>query len=140
VGEYFYVNANLGGTIAVGGDDTRYLGEGWSGSRWHEGGPRFRWALFPRACVLVPLTGPVTLPAVLTARVPPRLSGQAFTVVANGTVIGAGHLGPEWADVPFTLPAAALVAGENQVCFQFDRGSGEEGEQVAAQVARVQLP
>jgi hypothetical protein len=140
VGEYFYVNTNPGGTIAVGGDDARYLGEGWSGPRWHEGGPRFRWARFPRACVVVPLSGPATLSAVLTARVPRRLESQTFTVTANGTAVGAGRLGPDWSDVPFTLSAAALVAGENQVCFQFARGWGEEGEQVGAQVSRVQLP
>lgn len=140
VGEYFYENVGLGGTIAVGGDDARYLGEGWSGPRWHEGGPRFRWALFPRACVLLPLSGPITVPALLTARVPRRMEDQTFTVRANGTPIGVGRLGPEWADVPFTLAAGALVAGENRICFEFERGWGEEGEQVAAQVARVQLP
>ncbi|HEV7499403.1 MAG TPA: hypothetical protein VGQ33_05330, partial [Vicinamibacteria bacterium] len=85
-------------------------------------------------------SGPSTLPALLTARVPRRLESQTFTVTANGTAVGAGHLGPDWSDVPFTLPAAALVAGENLVCFQFARGSGEEGEQVGAQVSRVQLP
>jgi hypothetical protein len=140
VGEYFYENANPGGTIAVGGDDARYLGEGWSPPRWHEGGPRFRWALYPRACVVVPLARPFTLPAVLTARVPRRLATQQLTVVANGTTVGAGRLGPEWSDVPFTLPAAALVAGENEVCFEFQRAWGEEGQQVGAQVSRVQLP
>jgi hypothetical protein len=140
VGEYFYVNANLGGTIAVGGDDARYLGEGWSPPRWHEGGPRFRWALYPRACLRIPLAGPVTLPAVLSARVPRRLETQGFTVIVNGTSVGAGRLGPEWSDAPFRLPATALVRGENEVCFQFERGWGEEGQQVGAQVSRVQLP
>src|SRR5262249_21900381 len=135
VGEYFYVNANLGGTIAVGGDDARWLGEGWSSPRWHEGGPRFRWALYPRACVVVPLQGPFALRAVLTARVPRPLESQEVTVVANGTAIGAGRLGPDWSDVPFTLPASSLVAGENEVCFQFARAWGEEGQQVAAQVS-----
>jgi hypothetical protein len=140
VGEYFYVNANLGGTIAVGGDDARWLGEGWSPPRWHEGGPRFRWALYPRACVLVPLSSPFRLDAILTARVPRRLETQELTVLANGTTVGSGRLGPDWTDVRFTLPAAALVAGENQVCFQFSRAWGEEGQQVGAQVSRVQLP
>ncbi len=140
VGQYFYVNANPGGTIAVGSDDARYLGEGWSGPRWHEGGPRFRWALYPRACILVPLAGPSTLPATVQARVPRRLEAQAFTVTVNGAVTGTGRLGPEWQDVPFSLPASALVRGENVVCFQFERGWGEEGQQVGAQVARIQLP
>ena len=140
VGEYFYVNANLGGTLAIGGDDARYLGEGWSGPRWHEGGPRFRWALFPRACVRIPLAGPTTLAATMSARVPRRFETQAFSVIVNGAPVGSGRLGPEWSDVPFTLPAAALVPGENEVCFQFERGWGEDGQQVGAQVARVQLP
>jgi hypothetical protein len=140
VGQYFYVNANLGGTIAVGGDDARWLGEGWSAPRWHEGGPRFRWALYPRACVRVPLAGPSTLAATVQARVPRRLETQGFTVTVNGTAVGTGRLGPDWQEVPFTLPASALVAGENEVCFQFERAWGEEGEQVGAQVARIQLP
>jgi len=140
VGEYFYENANLGGTIAVGGDDAHWLGQGWSSPRWHEGGPRFRWALYPRACVVVPLASPFTLRAVLTARVPRRLETQELVVLANGTTVGSARLGPDWSDAPFTLPAAALVAGENQVCFQFSRAWGEEGQQVGAQVSRVQLP
>lgn len=140
VGEYLYVNTLLGGTIAVGGDDARYLGPGWSGPRWHEGGPRFRWALYPRACLRIPLAGKATLKALVTARVPRRLETQAFTVFANGAPVGSGRLGPDWADVPFTLPAAALFPGENDVCFEFERGWGEEGQQVGAQVARVQLP
>ncbi len=61
-------------------------------------------------------------------------------VLANGTTVGSARLGPDWSDAPFTLPAAALVAGENQVCFQFSRAWGEEGQQVGAQVSRVQLP
>jgi len=140
VGEYFYENANPGGSIAVGGDDPRWLGEGWSSPRWHEGGPRFRWALYPRACVRVPLAGPATLPATLQARVPRRLETQTFTVTVNGTEVAKGPLGPEWQDVPFTIPAAALSRGENSVCFQFERGWGEDGQQVGAQVARIQLP
>jgi len=44
---------------------------------------------------------------VVTARVPRRLETQEFTVAANGAVVGSGRIGPDWADVPFTLPAAA---------------------------------
>ena len=89
---------------------------------------------------MVPLSGPSDLPATLQARVPRRLESQAFTVTVNGAVAARGTLGPEWQDVPFTLPAALLVTGENAVCFRFERGWGEEGQQVGAQVARVQLP
>ncbi len=140
VGEYLYENVNLGGTIDVGGEEGRWLGEGWSGSKWREGSPRFRWALAPQACLRLPFEQPVDLRATITARAPRRLEGQTFAVVVNGRVTGEAALGPEWTDTPFTIPRTALVPGENAVCFRFARSGGEEGQPVAAQVARVQLP
>jgi hypothetical protein len=140
VGEYLYDNVNVGGTIDLGQPDARFLGGGWSPPRWREGGPRFRWALAPESCFRLPLQMRADLPAVLTARAPRRLEDQTFDVQLNGRVVASGRLGPEWTDVPFTLPGSGFAPGENTVCLVFARHWGEEGQTVAAQVARLQLP
>jgi len=139
VGEYFYVNTNPGGTIAVGATMRATWekdGRGRAGTRAAPGSdgrcsPAPAWSCrspaprpyrpcSPRAC---------------------RDAGEPDLHRHRQRHCGGrGPSGPRWSDVSFTLPAAALVAGENQVCFQFARGSGEEGEQVGAQVSRVQLP
>ena len=80
------------------------------------------------------------LPAVLTARAPRRLEDQTFEVRLNERAVATGRLGPEWSEVPFTLPGGAFVPGENALCLVFARHWGEEGHSVAAQVARLQLP
>jgi hypothetical protein len=63
---------------------------------------------------------------------PPKHAAHAVSAVdARG-----GH-GPE----PFTIPASALVPGENRLCFRFSRAlPGEEGTRVAAAVSVIQLP
>jgi hypothetical protein len=46
-----------------------------------------------------------------------------------------------WARTGATIPASALVPGENRLCFRFSRAlPGEEGTRVAAAVSVIQLP
>jgi hypothetical protein len=43
---------------------------------------------------------------------------------------------PEWTEVRFTVPAAALVPGENRMCFRFSQAPpGTHGERRVAAVA-----
>ena len=141
VGEYFYYNVNPGGTIDVGAADSPWLAGGWSEPERRGGWPPFRWAVYPRACVRVPLQGPSALAGFVRARAPGRIPGQWMRILCNGAPIAATALSTEWADVPFTLPAESLQAGENAVCFEFARGlPGEAEGSNAAAVALVQLP
>ena len=70
VGEYFYYNVNLAGTIDVGAVESRWLGGGWSPPERREGWPPFRWALHPQACVRVPLQEPIALRSFVRLRAP----------------------------------------------------------------------
>ena len=76
VGEYFYYNVNPGGTIDVGAADSPWLAGGWSEPERRGGWPPFRWAVYPRACVRVPLQGPSALAGFVRARAPGRIPGQ----------------------------------------------------------------
>jgi len=141
VGEYFYYNVNPSGTIDVGAVDSPWLVEGWSGPERREGWPPFRWALYPRACVRVPLQGPSALRSFIRLRAPGRLPDQSVRIVCNGAPVATVAVATEWTDVPFTLPAERLVPGDNVLCFEFGRSlPGEADGSYAAAVARVQLP
>ena len=142
VGRYFYWNTNLDGTIDLSRGDPRYLSGGWSEAQNREGPPTFRWALFPQACVRFPLDRPVIpLRTVVTARAPNRLDGQTMTISLNGTVLRQAALGPEWAEVPVTLPLERLAPGENLLCLGFsDALPEQDGVRRAAAVSRIQLP
>jgi hypothetical protein len=141
VGEYFYYNVNLSGTIDAGAVESRWLAGGWSDAQRREGWPPFRWALHPQACVRVPLQQPLDLRSFIRLRAPGRIAVQEMQVLSNGVAIAQAHFGTEWTDVPFTIPAASLRPGLNNLCFQFAQGrpGGEEGGYAAA-VSVVQLP
>jgi len=141
VGEFFYDNVAPSGTIEVGALDSPFLLEGWSAPRRREGWPGFRWAMSPAACARVPLEEPVPLHGFISARAPHGLDGQTMSVVVNGAVVAESPLGEDWREVPFTIPASALLPGENRLCFRFSRAlPGEEGTRVAAAVSVIQLP
>jgi hypothetical protein len=141
VGEYFYDNVNPGGLIQVGGEGEAYLARGWSRPKCRDGWPRFRWALYPEACVRFPLAEPFDLRTTVEARAPRRLEGQRMSVFANDTMVTVEPLPPEWGEVRFTIPAQDLVPGENLLCFRFSEvPPGEEGERRVAAVSRIQLP
>jgi len=83
----------------------------------------------------------VSLRAFISARAPHGLDGQTMSVLVNVAVVAESPLGDEWRDVPFTIPASALVPGENRLCLRFSRAlPGEEGLRVAAAVSVIQLP
>jgi hypothetical protein len=141
VGEYFYYNVNPSGTIDVGALDSPWLADGWSGADRREGWPAFRWALYPRACVRVPLEGPRALRSFIRVRAPARIQDQSMRILCNGVPVAAVPVGREWEDIAFTLPAEHLVPGENAVCFEFSRSlPGESNGSNAAAVALVRLP
>jgi hypothetical protein len=78
VGEYFYWNTNLSGTIDMAAPEGRYLSGGWSPPHRRPSWPAFRWAYYPKACVRVPLENPLDLRISVTARAPDRLPNQAM--------------------------------------------------------------
>jgi len=140
--EYFYTAFNRGGTIAV-ADPTapeRYLLSGWSTRGRLAGHPDFRWALFPEACVRIPLEEPFDLRLEIEAFAPEAAQPQTMTVLANGAPVGAGLLAPEGSRVNVFIPEGRLVPGENRLCLRFSNGvPGGEGR-AAAGVWTVQLP
>jgi hypothetical protein len=141
VGEYFYYNLHLDGTIDLAASRQDVLASGWSDLSRREGWPLFRWALYPEACVRVPLLAPIDLRVAVTARAPGRIDGQGMGLFANGAAAGRADLGHEFADHAFLVPAAALRAGENLLCLRFDRAAPGEAEGgAAAAVTRIQLP
>lgn len=142
VGEYFYWNLNLSGTLDLGTGSDRYLSGGWSPPQNRNGPAEFRFAHYPKACVRFPLERPTQdLRVLITARAPARLSSQVMTTVLNGKPIGSAPLTSEWSDVSGVLAQRALVAGENLLCLEFAEGLPGEGEErVAAAVRRIQLP
>jgi len=141
VGEYFYYNVNLSGTIDVGAVDSRWLAGGWSDAQRREDWPPFRWALQPQACIRIPLQQPLALRSFIRLRAPVRVPVQDVKVISNGVAVAGATFGTEWTDVPFILPAERLHPGLNNVCFEFARrrpGSDEGG--YAAAVSLIQLP
>jgi hypothetical protein len=141
VGEYFYYNVNPSGTIDVGAVDSPWLDEGWSPPELREGWPAFRWALYPGACVRVPLQGTTALRSFIRVRAAGRVPDQSMRILSNGHLVATVPIADDWADVAFTLPAESLVRGDNRVCFEFARSLPGEGEgSHAAAVALIQLP
>jgi hypothetical protein len=141
VGEYFYYNVNLSGTIDVGAVDSRWLAGGWSDAQRREDWPPFRWALQPQACIRIPLQQPLALRSFIRLRAPARVPVQDVKIISNGVTVAGATFGTEWTDVPFILPAERLHPGLNNVCFEFARrrpGSDEGG--YAAAVSLIQLP
>ena len=141
--EYFYTRFNRSGTIDLRSAGKQYLLEGWGAGSRRKAERTFRRALYPRACVRVPLQGPVDLKTVVTARAPSDLSSQTVAVILNGQVLTTAPLSNQWDEIEFTMPARELVRGENSLCLRFSEAlpAGERGdERVAAFVERIQLP
>jgi hypothetical protein len=142
-GEYFYTAFNRGGTI-VPADPVapeRYLLSGWSTRGRLAGRPDFRWALYPEACVRIPLEEPFDLRVEIEAFAPPAAQPQTMSVLANGTVVGAGPLSPEGSRVQVFVPEGRLVPGENRLCLRFSTALPAEADRAAAAgVWVIQLP
>jgi hypothetical protein len=140
--EYFYTGFNRSGTILLRGADERYLLEGWGAPSRRIARVTFREALFPQACVRIPLEEPFELRILVSARAPDGLDEQVMTVLSNGRVLASAPLPSEWSEVPVVVPEDALVPGENALCLRFHNALSHEGEgqPVAALVERIQLP
>jgi hypothetical protein len=141
--EYFYTAFNRGGTIAPADPaaQERYLLNGWSTRGRSPGRSDFRWALFPEACVRVPLEAPFDLRVTIDAFAPPAAQPQTLRVTVNGVVVGTGALAPEGSRVPVFIEARQLVPGENTLCLRFSNAlPGEPGTRAAAGVWEIQLP
>jgi len=134
--EYAY-SGNPSGAISLAEAGDRWLLEGW-GTRGHrEGGPSYRWALYPRACLRIPLEEPFDMAVTITLRAPHQAAGQVTTLAVNGTAVGSAGLDRGWKDVALLVPARTLLPGENTLCLEFSTAAPGG---VAAAVSRVQLP
>jgi len=137
-GEYLF--GALGDRVRLAAADERVLGSGFSAPAWREGGPAFRWAAFPEACLTLPLRGDRLLEALgVWARAPRKALPQTVTVFVNGSLQDSAELGAEWTSLRFPLRPDALRAGENDLCLRFARGRPSGDERPAAAVAEIRL-
>jgi hypothetical protein len=117
--EYFYGDFNPSGTIDLRSADERYLLNGWGGASRRIARRTFRRALFPEACVRIPLEEPFLLRVSVSARAPDGVEDRTMTMVVNGRALTSTALSTEWAELPFEIPEEMLVPGENVLCLRF---------------------
>jgi len=60
--EYLYTRFNRNGTFTLADADDRWLGSGWAPFAGWRDDISFRWALYPRACIRIPLDAPIRCP------------------------------------------------------------------------------
>jgi len=139
--EYFYTIFNRSGTIDLWQADERYLLDGWGSRSRRIARPPFRRALYPEACVRIPLEEPFDLRVEVQARLPEHLSQQTLSLAANGRIAGTAELASDWSSAFFLVPEALLMPGENRLCLGFSKAPPPHLEEpVAAEVTRIQLP
>lgn len=137
-GEYLH-DLHPDGVIELAAEERLRLA-GWSARANRAETPRFRWALAPAACLLIPLDAPHALSVATLARAPRRALPQTVAAEWNGAVLGASPLGPEWSEVTFAVPRPLARGGENRLCLRFAGAApGENGERVAAAVSSVRI-
>jgi len=140
-GEYFYTSFNRNGRIYLRSADDRYLMHGWSTPSRRISRRTFRRALYPEACVRIPLREPFRLRMAITARAPEGALPQTMTIEVNGERVTSAPLRRRWREIRFVVPEDVLVPGENALCLRFSNALPEEnGRRVAAHVERIQLP
>jgi hypothetical protein len=140
-GEYVYSGLVPSGAIFLRDADERFLLRGWyTGSR-RIARRTFRRALFPEACVAIPLKAPFPLRIGVSVAAPEGLARQTLALVVNGSPSGESELGTDWQEIAFQVDKRQLVPGENELCLRFSAGlPAEEGMSVAALVEKIQLP
>jgi hypothetical protein len=139
--EYYYAGLSPSGTILLRFADERSLLRGWHTGSRRTARRSYRRALFPEACVTIPLDALFPLRVSVTARAPDGITGQSLALAVNDRVVGSGLLGMDWQETPFLVPKESLVPGENAFCLRFTRAVNEPGEPpVAALVEKIQLP
>jgi hypothetical protein len=139
--EYYYAGLNPSGTILLRFADERSLLRGWHTGSRRTARRSYRRALFPEACILVPLDSLFPLRVSVTARAPDGLVDQSIALAVNDRLVGSNLLGVDWQETPFLVPKENLIPGENALCLRFTRAVNEPGEPpVAALVEKIQLP
>jgi hypothetical protein len=139
--EYFYTGFNRNGRIYLRAADDRYLLHGWHTPSRRTARRTFRRALYPEACVRIPLREPFALRIAVTARAPEGALPQVVSLAMNGEVLTSATLTTSFREIRFVAPEESLVGGENALCLQFSNGVAEaDGRRVAAHVERIQLP
>jgi hypothetical protein len=140
-GEYVYGGLLPGGTLFLRNADERFLLRGWyTGSR-RIARRTFRRALYPEACISIPLKEPFPLRVEISASAPEGLERQTLSLAVNGYRVGESPLGQDWREIPFQVDKRQLVPGENELCLRFSTGLPEEDDvSVAAQIEKIQFP
>ncbi|MGH9337363.1 MAG: hypothetical protein ACRD21_26745, partial [Vicinamibacteria bacterium] len=139
--EYLYRGLNPSGTILLRSADERYLLRGWHTGSRRTARKTYRRALYPEACIAIPLEAPLLLRIAISARAPEGLENQTLTLYANRNRVNSAPLAAEWKETSFVVPEEHLVRGENELCLRFTRSLAEsDGAPVAALVEKIQLP
>jgi hypothetical protein len=139
--EYFYTRFNRSGTINLRRADERYLLHGWWTASRRTAKRTFRRALYPEACVRIPLEEPFDLRVAINVRAPEGVEPQIMEITVNDNFVSSERLHQEWGRVLVVLRKGHLVPGENVLCFKFSNALPEEkGRRVAALFEKIQLP
>jgi hypothetical protein len=140
-GEYFFREIAPGGVLRLASADERSLRSGFARPSFRDGGPPFRWAHAPEACLEVPLDRDARPAALaLLARAPRKALPQVVTVAVNGREAGRLALGAEWTTEGLAVPPGAFTAGPNALCLRFSRALPQGGDpRPAAAIAEVRL-
>lgn len=128
-----------GGRVDVSRDDAApLLARGWSTvRRRHETVP-FRWVVSPQSCLLLPVSHPTTLSAIVRARGMRARLPQTLVVSLNGETLARTDLDSAWSDLRFVAHASRWVAGGNMLCLDFGAGY-EDNDGAVGAVAFVEL-
>jgi hypothetical protein len=137
--EYLFSAVHPDGVIELAAEE-RLLREGWSARANRSDVPHFRWALWPEACLLVPLASSHGLTLEVLARAPRRALPQSAAVTWNGAPLATAPLTAEWQTLALLVPRERVRGGENRLCLGFaNAADGDEGGRVAAAVATLRV-
>ncbi len=139
--EYVYTRFNRNGIFNLAEGDERWLGPGWAPFANRREEVPFRWALYPRACIQVPLERPIPLPLEVLARAPRKALPQRMTMAINEITVGGFDLTSAWDTYRIEVPAERAVSGQNLLCLAFSNAAPgeEENGRAAAAVSRIAL-
>jgi len=139
--EYVYTRFNRNGIFNLAEGDERWLGPGWAPFANRREEVPFRWALYPRACIQIPLEAPIPLPIEMLARAPRKALPQHMTVAVNEVPVGGFDLTYLWNTYRVEVPRERAVSGQNLLCLSFSNAApgDEENGRAAAAVSRIAL-
>ncbi|MBK5257926.1 MAG: hypothetical protein JJE39_18025 [Vicinamibacteria bacterium] len=143
VGLATYENYRPGGDFDLATLEQRFLRRGWSDVQGWDDGSLFRYLLYPKACITIPIGEPFDLHGFVLARSPARIKDQRMTLILNGRSVTEAPLPANWTEVSFVAPRELWRSGENEFCIRVSKKRpGDEGDDLAfaAAVIKVQLP